>query len=117
MAIPTQKTSGAGRGHSLEKKGRQLASVQLKSCSQKAASSAVPPRLLSKQHDFSCHGFIAWVIHCFSGLISLVKGLLVRGPEVIGFMGREELSLRPAVFPVGIKVTSFLLFGLKIAIS
>lgn len=49
--------------------------------------------------------------------MSSKKGLLIREPEVIGFMGPEELFLSPIVFPVGIKVTSFLLACLKIAKS
>ena len=49
----------------------------------------------------------ASVTCCSSGVMSLQKGLLIRGPEVIGFMRRKELFLHPTVFPVGIKVTSF----------
>lgn len=49
--------------------------------------------------------------------MSLEKGLFLRGPEVIGFMGLEELFWRPTVFLVGIKVTSFLPSGFKTEIS
>ena len=49
--------------------------------------------------------------------MSSKKGLLFGEPEVIGFMGPEELFLSPIVFPVGINVTSFLLACFKIAKS
>lgn len=98
-------------------KGGRLASVQVGSSCQRAASSAFPPmmwlllpqRLLPQRPsvDRTC---------CSSGLMSLEKGLLFRGPEVISFTGQEELFLSSS-FSSEYQVTSCWLSSVKTAIS
>lgn len=94
-----------------------LASAQLDSCSQRPAFSAVPPCLPTNTTVSQAAATFAWVTRCSSGVMNSKKGMLIRESEIIGFVGPAQLFLSPVLFPVGIKVTSFLLACFKVAKS
>lgn len=92
--------AGCGNSCSVEFRGRRLkfgkggwlASVQLDSCSLRAASSALPPitRLLLAQRP-SVHSFIRDRTCCSSGLMSLRKGIAYQRTKKDRFKGQEGL--------------------------
>lgn len=116
VAIPAQKTSEAGVIVWKKKKCTTWVSTELELFS--ASSLLAVPSSLPSNYRTSpalASWSVVWVIHGFSGLISLLKGLLIRDQKCSApWCGKNYPCI--AIFPVGIKVPSFL-SGFKIAVS